>query len=266
MRAPESVSTEHLLERAASSAQRDSSRESEERWSLIRELHRRGDAAILEAAVRWCTSTEALLRCLGADVLGQLGFTASYPYAAESSPSLVALLDDADEDVISCALVALGHLGVGNPEVIVQLAGHKGANIRCSVAYCLGRRDEPIARETLVALSGDRDSDVRNWATFGLGTLSEVDNAMIRGALVARLSDSEEEVRGEAMLGLATRGDTRAIPAILEELERDEVMDLAIEAAGKLPDRAFLPALDALLDVHPESSDIRLAVERCRLK
>jgi len=266
MRVLESVSTEQLLERAASSAQQDSSRESKERWSFIRELHRRGDAAILEEASRWCTSTEGLLRCLGADVLGQLDFAESCPYAGESAPILVSPLDDNDEDVISCALVALGHLSVGNPEIIARLAGHESVDIRSSVAYCLGKRDEPIARETLVALSGDRDSDVRNWATFGLGTLSEVDSAMIREALVARLSDSEDEVRGEAMLGLATRGDARAIPTILEELERDDVMDLAIEAAGKLPDRSFLPELEALLAAHPDSSDIRLAVDRCRLK
>ena len=66
------------------------------------------------------------------------------------------------------------------------------------------------------------------------------------------------------MLGLATRGDTRATPAILRELKGDQVGDLAIEAAGALPNRAFLPALDALLDAHPDPSNVQLAVERCR--
>jgi HEAT repeat protein len=264
MRTLEGVSTERLLERAASSARRDSSRESDERWGVIRELHRRGYVSILEAAARWSTSTEGLLRCLAADVLGQLGFAASYPYAAESAPILVALLEDTDDDVVACALVALGHLGVGDADVIARLGGHESADIRSSVAYCLGKRDETAARESLVALSVDSDSAVRNWATFGLGALSEVDCATIREALVARLSDSEDEVRGEAMLGLATRGDARAIPAILEELERDQVMDLAIEAAGILANAAFLPALEALLEAHPDSSDIRVAVERCR--
>ena len=264
MKPLETVSTDELLEKAATAAKRDLSGESEERWSFIRELHRRGDPSILAAAAQWCTSPDGQLRCLGADVLAQLGFLASYPYAVESASILVALLVDVDEKVVSSALFALGHLGVGNLEAIARLATHECADVRYAVASCLGTRDEPLARETLVALSADNDSDVRDWATFGLGTLSAVDSAAIREALVARLSDSDDDVRGEAMRGLATRADTRAVPAILEELTRHEVMDLAIEAAGDLRDRAFIPALEALLDAHPESSDIRLALERCR--
>jgi len=104
MKTLEGVSTEQLLQRAASSAQRDSSRDSDERWSFVRELHRRGDPSILDAAMRWCTSADALLRALGADVLGQLGYSASYPYADDSASILMALLEDDDEGVISCAL------------------------------------------------------------------------------------------------------------------------------------------------------------------
>ncbi|PYR46312.1 MAG: hypothetical protein DMF89_22535 [Acidobacteria bacterium] len=114
-----------------------------------------------------------MLRCLGADVLGQLGFEEQCPFADEATPVLVALLDDAEATVVSSALVALGHLGTGDCAGICALAGHESEEVRHSVAYCLGTRDEPVARQTLTLLSRDSDPDVRDWATFGLGTLSD---------------------------------------------------------------------------------------------
>ena len=62
----------------------------------------------------------------------------------------------------------------------------------------------------LIALSADDDLDVRDWATFALGTLSEDDGAPLRDALAARLDDEDEDVRLEAVHGLALRGDARA--------------------------------------------------------
>jgi HEAT repeat protein len=266
MDALSAIPTDALLERTAEVAQRDPSRESDDRWSLVRELHRRGERSVFQAAAGWCVSSEPLLRCLGADTLGQLGFEAQHPFAAESAPILTSLLGDLDVAVVSCALVALGHLCVGDPEALCPLASHQAADVRGAVAFCLGTRDDVLSRNTLIALSGDADTDIRSWATFGLGSLSDVDTPVIRDALVARLSDPDHEVRGEAMLGLAVRGDARAVPAILEELKREEVSVLAIEAAGELPHETFLARLEALLEARPDDSDIKAAVERCRAK
>jgi hypothetical protein len=263
--APEGMGpTRLILEQAEECARHDPSRESDERWRFIRELHRRGERPIFEAAVRWCGSDEPLVRCLGADVLAQLGFSSDFPYARESEAVLVTLLDDPDQGVLGSALTALGHLGVGRTDLIARKATHASPDVRYSVAYCLGTRDEPIARDTLVLLSRDSDSDVRDWATFGLGSLSEVDSDMIRAALVERLSDRDDETRGEAMVGLAVRGDPRAIPAILDELQGDDVMSLAIEAASELRHPGFLPLLNELSNAHPDDAEIRQAVERCR--
>src|SRR5439155_3515581 len=112
-------------------------------------------------------------------------------------------LHDAEITVVSSALVALGHLGTGDAVSIASLVSHASEDVRYAVAYCLGARDEPIARKTLIILSHDSDPDVRSWATFGLGTLSNIDSEDIRLALLARLSDLDSDVRGEAMRGLA---------------------------------------------------------------
>lgn len=256
------VEVSALLEQVLAAARRDPSREADERWELLRELHRRGDETTRDAALEWCASPEPLVRCLGADVLGQLGFAEGFPHARESEPVLMALLQDPDETVLACAMVALAHLDAGDVAAIARHAGHPSAEVREAVAFCLADRQEAVARQALVTLSADEDTDVRNWATFGLGT--ETDSPEIREALAARLSDPDEEVRGEAMRGLAARGDVRAIPAILEEIEQDQVMDIAIEAAALLPDRRFVPALEELLEQFPESADLKIAVERCR--
>ena len=48
--------------------------------------------------------------------------------------------------------------------------------------------DSPAAVESLILLSADPDEDIRNWATFGLGSQAEgVDTPELREALVRRL-------------------------------------------------------------------------------
>lgn len=260
----QNVPTPQLLEQAVAAARKDPSREADERWNIIRELHRRDDVAIRDEAAQWCASPEPLVRCLGADVLGQLGFGSSHPHATESEPVLVAMLRDPDESALACALVALAHLEAGDPTLIAAHAAHPSSEVREAVAFCLARREEAVARQTLVALSDDEDAEVRNWATFGLATVRGADTPAIGEALAARLSDAEDEVRGEAIRGLAARGDVRAIPAILEEIEQDQVMDIVIEAAALLPDKRFLPALEELLEQLPGTPELEIAVERCR--
>jgi HEAT repeat protein len=89
-------------------------------------------------------------------------------------------------------------------------------------------------------LMRDSDSDVRDWATFGLGTQSEADSEAIRGALFERLPDTDQDTRAEAAVGLAKRKDLRVLPVVLEELDRDEYGVLYEEAAS------FLLGLDGV--------------------
>jgi HEAT repeat protein len=253
-----------LLDRAASCAAADPLRETDELWAVIVELHRRGGSIVYAAATEWCASEQPSLRCLGADVLGQLGFSEGHPFAEPSTQALTKLLADPEPTVVDSALVALGHLETGDLPTICGLASHASPEVRHGVAFCLGGRNHDAALDALVRLCGDEDADVRNWATFGLGTLSEADSPAIRSALIERLSDDDTDVRGEAMRGLARRGDVRAVGAILDELQRPGGSDLAIEAASEMPRREFLPVLEALLESNPEAEDIRVAIEDCR--
>ena len=257
------ASTAELLSRVAAVSCEDESRESDELWALVHELRRRGDVEIFRAAVGWSTAEAPALRCLSADLLGQLGHEQSYPFATESAPTLAKLMGDADPGVIACALIAFGHLRLGDTAFIADLASHPDARVRHAVAVCLGPREEETATRTLTLLSRDDDRDVRDWATFGLGSMSVADSPAVHEALTARLGDSDHEVRGEAMVGLARRKVRQVIPAVLAEL-RGTASVLAIEAAGELADPIFVPELEQLLLANPGDGGISAALEQCR--
>ena len=236
--------------------------DSDERWALVQELQRRGEPEVFRTASAWCGASEAHLRRLGADVLGQLGYEASHPFADDSTPVVLDLLRDKEADVVADALIALGHLGRGSSNVIARLASHDNARVRYAVAVCLGPRTDDDAIGALLGLTKDEDRDVRDWATFGLGDMGQADSPDIRSALAQRLRDGDEEIRGEAMVGLANRRAPEVIPAILDELRQTGSL-LAVKAAGILRDPAFVPALRRLVAANPAQLDLREALDRC---
>jgi HEAT repeat protein len=104
-----------------------------------------------------------------------------------------------------------------------------------------GNSDETI--ETLIVLSRDRNEEVRDWATFGLGSQCEADTDLVRAALFERVNDEHFDTRSEALMGLARRGDERVVAPVIAALRAEVVGRLAVEAAGLLRRKEFLPAL-----------------------
>jgi HEAT repeat protein len=255
-----SVATADLLDRAAALVS-EGDVDSDERWAAVTALRRRPERPVFDRAAEWCRSTNDAYRALGAHVLAQLG-APDCPFAAESTPILMGLLRTHDENATIDALYALGHLRVGPTSEIAAFARHPSNGVREATAHALGGRDEPTALDALRLLTDDADNHVRNWATFGLGTLCETDSPEIRDALVARLADEDGEIRGEALVGLARRRDERAFAAISAELAREEVSMLVIEAAELMPSRAYIPALQALVDLAPDDATFR-ALRSC---
>jgi HEAT repeat protein len=80
----------------------------------------------------------------------------------------------------------------------------------------------------------DVDSDVRDWATFGLGVLGDLDSNEIRDALCQRMTDPDEDVREESLVGLSKRKDPRALPQLIVELNQPDVSDRVKEAAESI--------------------------------
>ena len=90
--------------------------------------------------------------------------------------------------------------------------------------------------------AANEDGDVRDWATFGLGSQLDADSDAIRAALAARLHGQSGDAAGEALLGLVRRHDPRALSPLLSSLQTDPG-NLIVEAAAELGAREALPVL-----------------------
>lgn len=204
------------------------------RWDYVRALHRRGTAEALNAALQLCSGTEPPEQVLGANILGQLGGTGpDNPFRQQAIPPLRSLLCDSNADVVAAAIFACGHLQVPILDPM-SLAKHASADVRHALASALPYVGMDIAPCVLIELMNDEDSDVRNWATFGLGTQLDEDTPAVRDALLKRTVDSDNDTRAEALVGLARRRDDRVIPPLLKELKSASVGSLAVEAAREI--------------------------------
>jgi HEAT repeats len=237
-------------------------RESHAYWTCVGGLQSIGTPDIFDTCKSWARHPKPEFREAAAAILSQLGYAEDKPYRALSTPILERLLSDGTFGVVSAALYALGHLQSGDIDLIASFSTHPETRVRRGVVSALTSRETDLALHTLIQLSSDDDADIRDWATFGLGTQSDADTPALRDALFARLDDDDDDTRCEAIAGLAKRSDQRVIPAILNELEGN-AFNCAIEAAGMMPSPSFVPTLADLLEMNPGDRDIANALNAC---
>ena len=219
-------------------------------WDAIHSLRATGSREVFDKAVAWCQSNEPLKRARAADILAQFGHTAENQttlFASESFPVLAGMLDsETDPVALSAIVTAFGHLE--NPSIIPQIlpfSYHPDNDVRYGLAFTLGCfADDERTVSTLIKLMSDKDSEVRDWATFGLGGFGDYDSPKIREALFKNISDEDEDVREEAVVGLAKRKDPRSVPEVIAALKDKDRAQRAVEAANFLLDRTT----DALED------------------
>lgn len=256
-------STDELIQIALTESDEDAA------WEAVVTLHGRGTPDVLERAQALTCSEDPDERSLGADILGQLGINVESPdlaFPTESVEILLEMLDQEEEpEVLESILVSFSHLQ--DPKIIVavaHLAKHPDPDVRESLCLALTGYDEPVAIQMLIDLSNDKVAEVRNWATFGLGTQLESDTPHIREALASRLQDPEEEVRGEALVGLARRKDQRVVQALKQEFQAEDVHPLFVEAAELIADSELYEPLLNLSDVNAGSKTLKQALIACK--
>jgi hypothetical protein len=90
---------------------------------------------------------------------------------------------------------------------------HRDIRFAFAVALpaCLAEGVSSSATAALLSLMEDQDEEVRDLATFGVGSLLEIDGPEIPDALVRRLADPGADTSGEAMVGLAQS----SLPSVL---------------------------------------------------
>ena len=235
-------------------------RDTEEGWTLVVQLQRRGDDATLQAAARLLESDDADRRVLAADILGQLGAADAHAGIAERpvrGPALELLIArlaaEDDPDVVEAVASAVGHFPDARcAAILANLRGHPAESVRLAVVMGLHGREDQLAVDVLIELSRDAAASVRDWATFGLGTMISRDDQRVREALAARLTDTDDTTRAEAIRGLAVRHDERAIPQLLTELDRGTELD----------DPAILEEALCALAAHAPDDDLCRHVDR----
>jgi hypothetical protein len=213
-------------------------------WDAIATLHRNGDQAVFDVCNDLCQSAEPNERAVGAAILGQLAYSLEF-LRDERFGLLKDMLDrelsgGGDPEMLASICFAFGHLKDARaiPEV-VPLVRHPLSSVRFAVVHALSAQEDAVAVAGLIELSNDEDSDVRDWATFGLGQRIEADNAEIREALRARLTDTDPDTRLEAISGLALRKDAGVIDHIIAALEAGEVGASIYDAVTDLASPTF---------------------------
>lgn len=256
--------TADLLEEAAAAAGcRDSADDvlSDAYWDPVRILHCRADDCVMAAAAKLLSSEVSAERILAADILAQVAF-GNEARRLEAADALgPAFEKETDCDVLDAMACAFGHIGDERcVPCLVELSSHSDESLRHAVVLGLPGQDDPGAVSALIKLCSDPDDAVSDWATFGLGSQTEVDTPELRSALVARLHDMDHEARLEALVGPARRGDARIVPVLLKELGTcatellqdwhlnliEEAAKPAIQAALMNPDRNWCLLLEKL--------------------
>jgi HEAT repeat protein len=235
-------------------------------WDAVCALHFRGTQEVFDRATLLCRSECPHERCLGADILGQLGVPArTYPEA--STNLLLSMLEqETNADVLQAILMALYHLGDDRAILVgPRFASHPDPDVRHAVVMVISGHDDKTSIDLLIRMTKDAHPLVRDWATWGLGTLTEVDSPEIRMALADRMDDDDEETRLEALMGLARRRDQRVIPTLKEEMAQESVAHLAIEAVAAIRAPELYPHLIALRDrLQSTPGVLEEAIAACR--
>ena len=172
-------------------------------WYNIQELRHRANSKVFNTCVKLVKSSKPKERIIGIDVLAQLGLTPR-PFLKESKKLFFDILKKENNlKALLSVLYAIGH----NNEKLIQdeiklLAPFKDnvdEGVREGLVSALLSVDNKLAIDTLIYLTTDKISHIRDWATFGIGTQIERDNKLIREALWLRVNDKHQDTRFEAI-------------------------------------------------------------------
>ena len=194
---------------------------------------------------------------------------------SHAAAKLVTDLADAEEDheviLAITEVLRMARDPIGIP-VLTRLKDSSDRDVRLGVAMALPScrtfdRGEDLTSisKVLVELTKDEDAEVREFATFGIGTLLEnVEGQDISDALVSRITDDDLGTRWEAILGLARRGDESVFGVIDSALRQEPTHPKAVEAAAALGDVRLYPLLLSVNPWWPSArDDLALALGRC---
>lgn len=217
-------------------------------WDYIGTLRRRASKDIYSIAKELVKSSDKKRKIIGINIFAQFGYPRKHKKQI-LNVYFKLLKEETDIYVVSAVLHGIGHnndnLSEERINTICRYHSHRSATVRFSLTLALCGVSNGNAIDTLILLSRDKDIDVRDWATFGIGSDTNADSSTIREALWERVTDTDSNTRQEAIIGLAIRKDKRVKEFLIEELDKaDEWSSSILEAIESFNDKDFIPLIE----------------------
>jgi hypothetical protein len=192
-------------------------------WNQITPLRQFVNKEMISECFQLIDSDDVKYKQIGIDILCQLGQNRKV-FVKELLEKIFTIFEASlDEKLICTGLFAIGHnnkyLKVNQIKILEKFQTSKSKNIRYALTFSLLGIENHKAVETLIKLAKDRSSQVKDWATFGLGTQIKTDNEKIRNILYKNCFSKDNQTKQEAIKGLANRKDERVKEIILQELK-----------------------------------------------
>ncbi len=222
-------------------------------YENIHELRRRPSQEVFEKAMNLGKSKVDKEKIIGVDVLAQLGLDKRFNQNEILDLYFSILKSPQTPKVLFSTLSAIGFnngsLKKERVHTISKFKNHNYSDVRFGVVCALMGVDHELAIEVLIELSSDSHHQVRDWATFSIGSQTEINTPAIIEALQTRLKDTDHNTRFEAISGLAQRKHISVRPILIEELEIiDGSGSLILESIEEFGDKSFTPLLKAQIE------------------
>jgi hypothetical protein len=240
-------------------------------WENIRELRSRANSNVFNTCVNLVKSSKPNERIIAIDILAQLGLPPRPFYRESKKIFFEALKKEKNQKALLSILYAIGHnnekLKSDEIALIVSFKDNSDKGVREGLVSALLSVDNELAIDTLIHLTNDKVSHIRDWATFGIGTQIQKDNKNIRNALWARINDKDFDTRYEAIVGLANRKDKNILDIIKNEFEKPNFEAALFEAISAIKAKEYLPKLKTLLKKSKNDENVndswKIKLENC---
>lgn len=230
-------------------------------WENISELRKRVGQNVYDRSTLLARSNNDNEKVIGIDVLAQLGFDPRLNKSQTVQLYFELLENHQSPKVLYSILHAIGHnnedLKRTQISKLVEFKNHRYSSVRYSLVHALSGVESELAIETLIELSGDKNTDIRDWATFAIGSQIEINSSEIIHALWDRINDEDEKTRHEAIAGLSKRKDSRVKEILKKELENvDENGSLVLESIEDYGDKDFIPLLEQQIETNKRTNRV----------
>ena len=192
-------------------------------WENIREIRSRPTKKVYQYAYKLSNSSLEKEQIIGIYVLAQLGYHPRMNKKKTLKLYFDLLKTNPTPKLLEALLSSIAHnndsLSKSYISELIKFRYHNYSDVRFQLTLALSGIEHEKAIETLIFLSTDKHSDVRDYATWSLGTQLDINSEKIINALWNRITDSDESTRFEAIYGLSKRKDIRIKEMLKKELE-----------------------------------------------